>query len=136
MSIKDKDDIIFGDKSLSSLLEDIYSNSKKKDATIDDIMKSFLMSLKGGKDIAYIGPVIKDLLDVGVKNDDQIVKIATIVQRIMTNGGSSEEDSLGLSDKMKEELLATIQEAEETDNNLTKQIEDISVDELREEDAQ
>jgi len=136
MSIKDKDDIIFGDKSLSSLLEDIYSNSKKKDATIDDIMKSFLMSLKGGKDIAYIGPVIKDLLDVGVKNDDQIVKIATIVQRIMTNGGSSEEDSLGLSDKMKEELLATIQEAEETDNNLTKQIEDISVDELREEDVQ
>jgi len=136
MSIKDKDDIIFGDKSLSSLLEDIYSNSKKKDATIDDIMKSFLMSLKGGKDIAYIGPVIKDLLDVGVKNDDQIVKIATIVQRIMTNGGSSEEDSLGLSDKMKEELLATIQEAEETDNNLTKQIEDISVGELREEDVQ
>lgn len=135
MSIKDKDDIIFGDKSLSSLLEDIYANSKKKDNTIDDIMKSFLMSLKGGKDIAYIGPVIKDLLDVGVKNDDQIVKIATIVQRIMTNGGSSEEDSLGLSDKMKEELLATIQEAEETDNNLTKQLDDLPVDELRGEDG-
>lgn len=136
MGLNDKDDIIFGDKSLSGILEDIYVNSKKKDRTIDDIMKSFLTSLKGGKDIAYIGPVVKDLLHVGVQNDEQLVKIATIVQRIMNSSGGSDEEELGLTDKMKEELLSTLEEAEQKDNNLTKQIEDIKVDDLRENDVE
>lgn len=130
MSIKNKDEIVFGEKSLSDLLEDIYLNSKKKDKTISDIMTSFLSSLQGGKDIGYIGPVIKDLLDVGVKNDEQLVKIATIVQRIMTGGGSSDEDELGLSDKMKEELLATLEEAKESDSEIQSEIE--SVEERKE----
>lgn len=136
MGLNDKDDIIFGDKSLSGILEDIYVNSKKKDRTIDDIMKGFLTSLKGGKDIAYIGPVVKDLLHVGVQNDEQLVKIATIVQRIMNSSGGSDEEELGLTDKMKEELLSTLEEAEQKDNNLTKQIEDIKVDDLRENDVE
>lgn len=125
MSIKNKDEIVFGEKSLSDLLEDIYLNSKKKDKTISDIMSSFLLNLQGGKDIAYIGPVVKDLLDVGVKNDEQLVKIATIVQRIMTGGGSSDEDELGLSDKMKEELLATIEEAKESDSEIQSDIKTV-----------
>lgn len=125
MSIKNKDEIVFGDKSLSDLLEDIYHNSKKKDKTISDIMNSFLLNMQGGKDIAYIGPVIKDLLDVGVKNDDQLVKIATIVQRIMTGGSSSEEDELGLTEKMKEELLATLEDAKESDKQIQSEIETV-----------
>lgn len=126
MSIKDKDDIVFGDKSLSSILEDIYINSKKKETTINDIMQNFLLSLQGGKDIAYIGPVVKDLLDVGVKNDEQLVKIATIVQRIMTASGGGEDDALGLTDAMKEELLSTIQTAEEAKQEIDKKVDDIT----------
>lgn len=125
MSIKDKDDIAFGDKSLSNVLEDIYNNSKKKDTTINDIMQNFLLSLKGGKDIAYIGPVIKDLLDVGVKNDEQLVKVATIIQRVMTASGGGEEDALGLTDSMKEELLSTIQQAEEVDTKISEDVEEL-----------
>jgi len=132
----DKDDIIFGDKSLSGILEDIYTNSKKKDKTIENVMASFLTSLKGGKDIAYIGPVVKDLLHVGVQNDEQLVKIATIIQRVMNASGGSDEEELGLTDKMKEELLATIEEAEQKDENLTKQIEDMKVEDLRENNAE
>jgi len=125
MSIRDKDDIAFGDKSLSNVLEDIYNNSKKKDTTINDIMQNFLLSLKGGKDIAYIGPVIKDLLDVGVKNDEQLVKVATIIQRVMTASGGGEEDALGLTDSMKEELLSTIQNAEEVDTKISEDVEEL-----------
>jgi hypothetical protein len=125
MSIKNKDDIAFGDKSLSNVLEDIYNNSKKKDTTINDIMQSFLMSLKGGKDIAYIGPVIKDLLDVGVKNDEQLVKVATIIQRVMNASGGDDEDALGLTDQMKEELLSTIEEAEHVDKKISGDVEEI-----------
>lgn len=125
MSIRDKDDIAFGDKSLSNVLEDIYNNSKKKDTTINDIMQNFLLSLKGGKDIAYIGPVIKDLLDVGVKNDEQLVKVATIIQRVMTASGGGEEDALGLTDAMKDELLSTIQNAEEVDTKISEEVEEL-----------
>jgi hypothetical protein len=125
MGIKNKDDIAFGDKSLSNVLEDIYNNSKKKDTTINDIMQNFLHSLRGGKDIAYIGPVVKDLLDVGVKNDEQLVKVATIIQRVMNASGGGEEDALGLTDSMKEELLSTIEQAEEVDTEISKDVEEI-----------
>jgi len=81
MSISSKDDIVFGNTSLSNILEDIYTNSKKKDTSIHDIMNSFMGSMKGGKDIALIGPVIKDLLDVGVKNDEQLVKVSSDCSR-------------------------------------------------------
>lgn len=133
MSISSKDDIVFGNTSLSNILEDIYTNSKKKDTSIHDIMNSFMSSMKGGKDIALIGPVIKDLLDVGVKNDEQLVKVATIIQRIINAGPGSEDDALGLTDQMKEELLKTVQDID--DNNkesdtkldeIKKQMEDLS----------
>jgi hypothetical protein len=125
MSIKSKDDIVFADKSLSNILEDIYTNSRKKETTITDIMQSFLLTLKGGKDIAYIGPVIKDLLDISVKNDDQLVKVATIIQRIMNAGSGGSDDAFGLTDQMKEELLSTIQDAEKVDKEIQKEIESV-----------
>lgn len=122
MAIKSKDEVIFGDKSLSNLLEDIYSNTKKKQNTISSIMSDFLTHNHGGKELSYIGPVVKDLLDVSVKNDEHLIKIATIIQRIITNGGSTEEDALGLTDEMKDQLLSTISDISEDSKEIDKKI--------------
>ncbi len=54
-------------------------------------------------------PMIKEYLEINVKNDEQLVKLAGIVQRIIANenkGGSEAE--FGLSDKEKEQLLKSI----------------------------
>lgn len=123
MSLKSKDDKIFDDKSLSDVLSDIYKNSYKKKATIDDIMQSFLPLIKQSKDVAYVGSVVKDLLDVGVKNDEQLVKIATIAQRLIT---SSDTESDGfISEAEKEELLKNFQEANDIDEEVSEDIAEL-----------
>lgn len=102
-SIQDKDDEIFDGKTLSDVFEDIYNNSQKRKQDIDDTLDSFMEFIKKNKDVSFIGPVIKDLLHVSVQNDEQLVKMATIVQRIMTNNSSNKEDNL-LSEADKEAL--------------------------------
>jgi hypothetical protein len=56
-------------------------------------------------------PMIKEYLDINVKNDEQLVKLATVVQRLIAaeNKGGAEAE-FGLSDKEKEQLLTSIDE--------------------------
>lgn len=112
MSLKNKDDKIFDDTTLSDVLKDIYNNSKDRKAQIDQTMSQFFKHIKGNKDVSFIGPVIKDLLHVSVQNDEQLVKMATIVQRIMTNNGSNENDGL-LTQADKDALLQIARQSNE-----------------------
>lgn len=126
MSIKDKDDIIFEDKSLSDIFADIYNNSKKRKGDIDTVMKSFMTKIKHNKDVTFIGPVIKDLLHVSVQNDEQLVKMATVIQRIMTSNNKDEDGDYDLSDDMKEQLLKIAKESNKSlDASITDDFSDI-----------
>ena len=59
-----------------------------------------------------IAPIIKELMDVSVKNDEHLVKLASVLQRIVTGSrAGSDEDSLALSEQEKEDLIKTLQEA-------------------------
>ena len=51
-------------------------------------------------------PLIKDYLELGVRNDEQLIKMATIVQRALNNDTG---DGLGISDAEKEELMAELE---------------------------
>ena len=56
--------------------------------------------------------MLKEYLEINVKNDDQLVKVAAIVQRIIaaeSKGGS--DDEIGLSDAEKEQLMGAIEDA-------------------------
>ena len=56
--------------------------------------------------------MLKEYLEINVKNDDQLVKVAAIVQRIIaaeTRAGS--EDEFGLTDAEKEQLIGNIETA-------------------------
>ena len=59
----------------------------------------------------------KDYLEIGVRNDEQLIKMATIVQRLASTTGNS-DDSLGISEAEKEQLM---NELEEIGNNLKEQ---------------
>ena len=65
-------------------------------------------------DATLIVPLIKEYLDISVKNDDQLVKLATIVQRVVGSGGN--EDSMDLSDEEKAQLLQEIDKLNHEDN--------------------
>ena len=103
---------IFKGKSLSDLFEDIYKNTERNKTQLEVLMKEVTSFIKDGDTAVQIIPMLKEYLEINVKNDDQLVKVAAIVQRIIASEskGSSEEE-FGLSDAEKEQLLGAIEDA-------------------------
>ena len=102
---------IFEGKSLSDLFKDIYENTKTNKTQLEVLMKEVVGFIKDGDTAVQIIPMLKEYLEINVKNDEQLVKIAAIVQRIIASeakGGS--EDEFGLSDKEKEQLMSAVEE--------------------------
>ena len=103
---------IFEGKSLSDLFEDIYTNTQENKKQLEVLMKEVVGFIKDGDTAVQIIPMLKEYLEINVKNDDQLVKVAAIVQRIIaaeSKGGS--EDEFGLSEKEKEQLMGAIEDA-------------------------
>ena len=113
------DQELFGNKKFSDLLKDIYDNQKKKDRQINLLIADLKPMLTNISDAAILVPAIKDFIEVSVKNDEHLVKLAAVVQRAMSN--KNEETSSFLTDEEKEALLQSIQdiqkEQEENDAN-------------------
>lgn len=87
------DSIVFKDKKMSDLLEEIYNNQKKKDKQINSLINQLKDHVNDLGDATVVVPMIKDYLEVSVKNDDAIVKMVTIVQRMLNSQpGSSDFD--------------------------------------------
>jgi hypothetical protein len=86
-------------------MSDVYHNSKKKDRQINQLIAQLQPLIKNASDATIIVPLIKEYLDVAVKNDDHLVKLTAIVQRyISTKQTISGADGL-LSDEEKQQLL-------------------------------
>ena len=103
---------IFEGKSLSDLFQDIYENTKTNKTQLEVLMKEVVGFIKDGDTAVQIIPMLKEYLEINVKNDDQLVKVAAIVQRIIaaeSKGGSEEE--FGLSEAEKEQLMGAIEDA-------------------------
>ena len=92
---------IFGDKNFSDLSEEIYENTKLKKTQIDLLIQEVHGYIQGIEDIAIVGPIIKELMDVGIRNDDNLVKLATIYQRIMSKQTVDDSSAALLSDEEK-----------------------------------
>lgn len=84
---------IFKGKSLSQLFSEIYDNSRKKDKQITALIGELKPLIEDIGDATLVVPMIKEYLEIGVKNDEQLVKIATIVQRLETSMQRSTGDS-------------------------------------------
>lgn len=101
----DRSDEIFKGTSFSDLMSDVYHNSKKKDRQMNQLIASLQPLIKNASDATVVMPLIKDILDVSIKNDDHLVKLTAIVQRyISTKQTITGADSL-LSDEEKQQLL-------------------------------
>ncbi|NNE31877.1 MAG: hypothetical protein HKN40_05855 [Winogradskyella sp.] len=101
------DKVVFGKKKFSSLLEEIYNNQKKKENQISSLISELKPLISDIGDATLIVPLIKEYMDIGVKNDDLLIKMATLVQRALQAEATGDE-SFGISDEEKEQLLAEI----------------------------
>ena len=101
----DKDSELFKNITFSDLMSDVYHNSKKMSRQINQLINQLQPLIKNASDATVIVPLIKEYLDVAVKNDDQLVKLTAIVQRYISTKQTISGDDGILSAEEKEELL-------------------------------
>ena len=101
---------IFEGKTFQDLTKDIYENSQKKKLQIDLLIQEIHGMITTIDDAVAVAPIIKEYMEVSVKNDEHLGKLAGVLQRILNKSkGESDESSL-LSESEKEELMMTLQE--------------------------
>ena len=104
MSSLDKN--IFGKKKFSDLLSEIYNNQQKKAEQISALINELKPLINDIGDATLIVPLIKEYMDLGIKNDEQLIKMATIVQRALNS--ESEGSDFGMTEEEKAQLLAEV----------------------------
>lgn len=103
------DKIVFGKKKFSDLLGEIYDNQKKKENQISALISELKPMVQEIGDATLIVPLIKEYLEIGVKNDEQLIKLATIIQRIQQASASADASNpFIISEEEKTQLLESI----------------------------
>jgi hypothetical protein len=103
------DKIVFGKKKFSDLLGEIYDNQKKKENQISSLIGELKPMVQEIGDATLIVPLIKEYLEIGVKNDEQLIKLATIIQRIQQASAASDiNNPFVISEEEKNQLLESI----------------------------
>ena len=115
------DDVtIFGNTSLSDLFKQIHKNNKDIDKKIEDFIDTMKpMATANVGNATNLMPVVKDLIDVNVKNNEQLVKMAAIAQRAATSNTNSGTDLIDMSEI--EALLAEQKNVQEQGQKLLQQ---------------
>jgi hypothetical protein len=101
----DKNDELFKGIAFADLMSDVYHNSKKKDRMMNQLIASLQPLIKNASDATVVMPLIKDILDVSIKNDDHLVKLTAIVQRYISTKQTITGDGGLLSEDEKMQLL-------------------------------
>jgi 2',3'-cyclic-nucleotide 2'-phosphodiesterase (5'-nucleotidase family) len=102
------ENIIFGKKKFSDVLEEIYNNQKKKDQQVTALISELKPLISDIGDATLVVPLIKEYMEISVKNDDILIKMAALAQRAMATVTS--DGSLTISDEEKEQLLSAMNE--------------------------
>ena len=107
--MKSKDEIFEG-KSFQDLTKDIYKNTTDRRKQIDLLISEIHGFITTIDDVVMVAPIIKEYMDIAVKNDEHLVKLAGVIQRIISKNSGSDEESFLLSDSEKEDLINALQE--------------------------
>lgn len=120
---------IYKGKSFSSLCKDIVKNSEDKKNQVDILISDLRGMIKTVQDGMMVVPLLKEYYDVGIRNDEQLIKLAAIIQRIISGKVSEGDGTTLLTDEEKKQLMAAVTDAAREMNtpipDRTDQIEDI-----------
>jgi hypothetical protein len=116
---------LFDGKNLSSLFKDIYDNQQLKKKNISEMIESLRKLIKSVGEATVIAPIIRDLIDSSIKNDDHLIKLATIAQRLAQSEAKGIGEDGWLSEHEKSQLL---NELEDTINEVEKKSDEKLLD--------
>lgn len=116
---------IYEGKTFGNLCQDIVKNSEEKKQQIDILITDLREMIKTINDATMVVPLLKEYYDVSVRNDEQLIKLAAIVQRMISGkAGSDGEGGMLLSDEEKKQLMSSI---EDTAKIMSEKVPDIDL---------
>jgi len=111
---------IFAGKNLSDLFEEIYSNSRETKSQVKSLIGELKPLIENIGDATLLVPMIKEYMEIGVKNDEHLIKLATVIQRfeaLEAKGGDGDFD-------FHSELQDLLEQSEETKEEVTEKPEE------------
>ena len=100
---------LFGNTSLSDLFKQIHKNNKDIDKQIGEFIDTLKpMASSNAGSAVMLMPTVKDLIDVNVKNNEQLIKMAAIAQRAASVNASSGTELINM-----DEINALLEEQKE-----------------------
>ena len=122
---------IFKGKTFGGLCSDIVKNSEEKKLQIDVLITDLREMIKTIENAVMVVPLLKEYYDVGIRNDDQLVKLAAIVQRIIAGKINADGEGGGnvlLTDDDKKQLMSSI---EDTVKIMNEKVPSLDKDKLK-----
>ena len=101
---------IFKGKTFQDLTKDIYENTTKRKTQIDLLISEIHGFITTIDDVVMVAPIIKEYMDTAVRNDEHLVKLAGVLQRIISKSQGESDESMLLSDEEKADLMGTLQD--------------------------
>ena len=114
------EDNIFDGKSFSDILSDIYNASKRKERQINKLIAELQPMIKNIGDATILVPLIAEYMDISVKNDEALIKMAAIIQRAVARNTTVEAGGELLTEEEKKQLLLVAQEIEDSEDARSK----------------
>lgn len=105
---------IFEGKTLSNLFNEIYDNSKETKTQIRALIGELKPLIENIGDATLIVPMIKEYMEIGVKNDEHLIKLAQVVQRIEAIQSKGGGDDFDFSD-----LQSLLEESEQVEKEVS-----------------
>ena len=115
--------ILFDDKSFSDLLKEIHGNQKKKAKQLASLIAELRPLVQSLGDATVVVPLIKEYMEISIKNDDALIKMASVVQRLSTSnlnsgeGGMLTEEEMNQLMDVAEEISKTVEKPKQIENN-------------------
>ena len=99
---------LFRKKNFADLLKEIHTNQKDKEVQLRSLIEGLKPLITSPGEATMIVPLIKEYMELAIKNDDALIKMAGIVQRAMNSKAADSEELL--TDEDKEMLFSSLQE--------------------------
>lgn len=105
------DQVIFKNKKFSDILEEIYKDTKTKEKQVNQLIAELKPLIQDTGDATMVVPLIKEYLEIGVKNSDNLIKMAAICQRVISKTVEASDGAI-ISEDEKEALLSAMSDIE------------------------
>ena len=115
---------IFKGTTLADMFKKIDENSSRNKIQIESLIQELMVFIKDPNSAIQLFPMISDFQEANIRNDELLVKLLAVVQRVMQTEAKAEDGDYGLSEIEKDQIIRKL---EETTKDIQKEVDDITL---------